>query len=565
MPSRRGFLVGASAGLLPAASQAAAAPVASGTGPVSFPRTQREMAASVLPVSPAFPEADIRRYGADMTGQRPSDEAWANWLRVLYAGANRTNPTGQTQGWGLGVAHLPKGKIRLLRGYVAPASAIGLIIRGQGQHATVIEFHNDHDPFFSQTSYVNLIFEDLEINHVPQNPDPSSWRNVCFQLNGAGGGRKFQLNRVRTYRFATVIRSVADINEDTFHVEHSEFYDFARDFLFTRNSQSVVNSFVNCTWAGGGESVFNYSGFGHTTVLNGNIIFDGVWLKPFGQAAKWGPTAVMLFINTKGEPRNYSRYPAGSRSGIVRPHGDWAQFRHQIRLLGCGFMSSNYPLDPRYKQIELNSGIDFLWDGGSFLNRSAIRTYSANIPDRHRSVQFRNLQECPPPTNLERNDSAPGGHPSVSFVQCSQGHAAGRIPNLTIGHRDGSKAPVTLTEPVQTNQLGGQSAASQPILISGPGSSELELDFFGSVQEIEEISVSLAAKRGGSLQVNVYLDAARSQLVDTIRFTSPDNGDFPPSRKASAAVGRITDQGVYVTITADQPHHGYIHASHRAR
>jgi hypothetical protein len=51
-------------------------------GALLFPQTAYEIAAAVTPVNYAYPELDMRRYGADLTGIIPADTAIANGMRV---------------------------------------------------------------------------------------------------------------------------------------------------------------------------------------------------------------------------------------------------------------------------------------------------------------------------------------------------------------------------------------------------------------------------------------------------------------------------------------------------
>ncbi len=532
---------------------------------------------------------------------------------------------------GEGTLYIDRGKYKITAQFepilTDAYSAIGLNIIGEGQYASSLEFHNDSAAFWKQRLYINWTLQDLYIVHVPQNPDPLTWTNRCIEIDGAGGGRKFQMFRVATKNFATVVKTLNNINEDTFHFEHCEFYDYARDGFFTRNSQNLSNTFINCTWCGIGESIFNYAGMGHTHIEGGVSLIDGAWLKPHGgvitngtmnstttvtvastaemyvkmgvtgvgipanttiaaivnattitlSAAatvtatnsltfgsdKWGSSAVITLVNFKGECRNWSNYAGGSRSSILSPFGEWSLFfGHQVIMIGCG-LSGGVALDPLYYQIETNPGIDLQWNGGQLIWTAKFKTRSAGMIGRNRGLAFSNLRECPLPSNLTRDDTAAGHQPSVSFENCINTGGTERITNITLSHATAGKEPVTLLNAEHQNQIAPLGGNSQALIAFNP-TYNLSLPFYGYKQTVRELEFVLTNKAAasGNITFQIYSDAAKTILIDTVKFTNAESG--PLARFSYGVMGKTSTEGVYITATATSTHFGHIFLRNRA-
>jgi hypothetical protein len=526
-------------------------------------RTLNELNAGIVAVDSFYDEFDIRRYEADMTGVENADTAWADWLRVLYTLANRTGETGLGTTYGLGTVTIPKGKLKLTQSYVAPGTALGLKIKGAGIFATSVEFHNDSAVMFSQAIYNNFGFEDIAFVHVPQNPDPTTWTNRWIELNGLGGGRKFYLNRVRTKNFFQCIKNLSTVNEDTFLIQHSEFYDFEEDFFFSRSSQALSNMYLNNTWKGRGKSILNYAGMGHTIIEGGVSLIDGAWLKPSGEAGKWGTTAIISLFNFKGEFHNWAGKPGGSTSAVIAPHGDWTTFQHRVKLYDCG-LTGGVAIDPTSFQIETNPGIGLEWYGGQLNYLSNIRTRSAGMLGRSRHLWFEGLSECPLPTRVNKDNTVVGGQQSITFKRCVELPGTTRITNITLDNLVAGREPITLEEPEQDNYIAPNVGNAQTILAINGVYEQFNLPFYAHQQTIKELTISFTNKGigTGNVTFEIFSNAARTNLIDTITFTNAETGNI--SKSSAAIVGQRYSDGIYIRSTGTTTHYGRIFCRHRA-
>lgn len=121
-----------------------------------------------------------------------------------------TNPTGITGNRGCGAIHI------LLKKYLTGALTVGTqvstrrfgaVFYGDGEYASSLLYSSNSGNVFSFVSYSNVTFRDLSIIHTDVTniqANRGSWSNICFNLDGTGGGRVFALHNVTTFGFDKV-------------------------------------------------------------------------------------------------------------------------------------------------------------------------------------------------------------------------------------------------------------------------------------------------------------------------------------------------------------------------
>lgn len=498
-------------------------------------------------------------FGADNTGVSDASSIFQAVLDIVLAA--RTGFTGFTA-YGQDKIYFPKGNYRLNSGVTAGSSVLGLEVYGDGPHATAIEFYNDSAAMFTATSFQRLTFRDMTINHVPQNADRSTWTNKMFSASGTGGGRMLRFYNVAVYNFNIAVNNTGGVNWDTFSVEYCDFYHF-NVFYYGRNSQAVINSIRHSTFFGRGD-LMKIAGVGHTTFDTCNIVIDGAWLNLYGVSGLWGPTSIFTFINVKGEPLNMSAHAGGSRSSVVTldSTGDKTYITCQIRLINSG-MTSSVALDPLYPQIEMTSNMSVQWEGGQLKNTAAIKLWPTQLfnfnSNCHYGLFFDGLRTAPPPSQVTRvaTMSSVTTYPQVVYERCIA------IPNICLGWAYNTYAsfPPTMDKSVQRNCI-GSGAHYYGVLTFGTAITH-ELNYYGSPQAIDDLSICVVKKVGGaSLTVEISLDNFATTL-ETLTISGAGGASYINVAKAVTSVGVVGTDKLYVKCSGVEAY-GYIQATIRA-
>lgn len=491
----------------------------------------------------------LTHFGADSTGVVPCDAAFAEF--VAYLRQNPTEPSGGNAGWGMQQGYIPKGKFTLTQG-LSLSSFIGLRLVGAAKHATSLEYHKDTGSLFNLG--VNMVFslENMSIVHVPENSDRSTWTCALVERTGIGGGRNFFTLNLHTRNFAFFDKNTGTVNNDTSLHILGDFQD-VRTLIYGRSSQAVINKFLLCSVFLKTERILDVAGYGYTEFDTCNLVVDGTWIYLANTPSLWGQTANIKFKNTKGEPWNSLAHAGGSRTSLIDFEGAGNHIAADITFEQVGF-SSSVTLDPLYPQIRVPGGVRVRWDGGNFSSSSHIETVGVTATANNWGVKPRilleNLRGAPAPANVIRTGAAGTYQQCITWKECIG------VPNMTAA----INAVSSISEARQVNVV---TALAYGTITSGNSNIDLS---FGCRQRIEEIVLFLQRKMGGDLVVNVYSDAARTALVDTLTITSADNtgAGVPLIRRLAGAVDKIVTDGLFFTVTATVAHEGHIMATHIA-
>lgn len=488
---------------------------------------------------------DAATFGLDMTGATFSDVAWQNLLN--YVRDRRTSPTGKP-GWGQAVIRLPKGRLKLSQPYRPNSSMIGVSIEGAGMYATSIEFHNDVDPMFDLGTNISFTIRQLSLLHVPQNNSREAWTNSIVQRTGSGGGNQLHFDEVHISNFAFCDRNLGSVNNDTSRYTYCRI-DSTKTVVYGRSSQSVINKFDQCSIFGSVERIMDIAGYGYTVFDNCNIVVDGVWLFLAGVPSIYGDTAVFTFRDTKGEPWNSTKSPGGAKTQIVAVDPeDPIYINADVYLERVGF-SSTVPLDPTIPILNVTHLVRVFWDGGNLMPSARIGTIAVtagNISSTRgrNGILLKNLRSVPPPANVIRTAGPAGsGHPAVVWSGC-QG-----MPNVSLAG--------DLPDTANTRQVNRLSGTASGILIYS-GVATIPFDFLGCRSRVTEISLLLRSKSGGDLTVKAYSNVDKTNLIGTVTITSAENSANPLRRRVPIDGELFTSNGVWVEITTNTLHFGYV-------
>tara|TARA_R110000868_G_scaffold320360_1_gene581273 strand:- start:252 stop:1388 length:1137 start_codon:yes stop_codon:yes gene_type:complete len=152
------------------------------------------------------------------------------------------------------------------------------------------------------------------------------------------------------------------VNNDTTRINNCWSED-QNIWLYTRNSQAIINEINSCSMYDTRTAVFDVAGFGYTTVNNCDIIVSGTVLNLAYGAGLSGPASQYTFINTKMEFWNSTTNTGllGTTKIIVTE--DNQDNMNHVRMVGCA-IAGGTP-DPSIFQFDLQGGkttIDI--DGG---------------------------------------------------------------------------------------------------------------------------------------------------------------------------------------------------------
>jgi hypothetical protein len=231
------------------------------------------------------------------------------------------------------------------------ASALGVKFAGDGSDVSVITTtKSNYSTVFFAGPYDTLEFHDLAFQDLSGNTNTQ--RN-CITLNGGGSGRRLYINRISTYGFNTILKYTCDVNEDT-NVVSGSYFNGANTVVWSRNTQALVNRFVDCSWYGVTYAAFDIKGYEYLHVDSGTVIMPGTFLKISNDSV--GAVAQYLVTNTKWEYEPKGAL-AGTSKVIELTGGAYVKFVN-CGIAGGESKSDVYPFDLRGDNyiVELDGG-----------------------------------------------------------------------------------------------------------------------------------------------------------------------------------------------------------------
>lgn len=481
-------------------------------------------------------------FGAKADGVTDDTQALKN--AILYVRVNSLGPTGRPSTWGQNTLILDKGDYLVTETLTdTDQNYIGFSIIGAGEYATQITFRNDTDPLFHFRTYINITFSDFIIYHDPiaerfetNNPE-SNWTNTAFFLRGQSGGRRFTLKNITITNFDTQIRQDDSNgfsgNGDTNLAIGCSFINFTT-FLYSRNTQAVVNEYLQCSWSGGGD-VFDIAGYGITQINSGNIVVGGTWFKFANVETKYGASSSINLNNVKGEYAKNFNQDVFTR--IIDANGSYIICN--MIFNNCGITKGETP-DPNFKTFVLGAGgVRVLFNGGAYefasletIARTTLRNSNRNF------IKFEGCYSSVLPSNITRTDSAPGaGHPSISYTDCNS------VTNITLLKRSSYAAPAS-----HVNTLTRLYTVADGRLNVNTNLNTTELEFYDQETIIEEIMVAYNSDNAATGQkgIRVFSDAAKTNEIGalTLQGTSAGVVGFIENVK-----GVKVTEGLYFDIT----------------
>ena len=466
---------------------------------------------------------DFGAVGDGIADDTAAFQAAYNYLRFQNPINNR----------GAGRIFIPRG-IYLCNGTINMSSALTVTVYGEGPEATQIVRTIDSGDLFKIGTYSYVEFYNLGIYHAATS-DRSAWTTNCFAISGAGGGREFCLRRVRTGNFNRVISFYgAGGNEDTNYIESCTFNDF-KTFLYSRNSQAVVNKAVQCTWAGYTDRVFDVYGFGYTHIDTSNIVQSGVFLYIATGASN--PTAQFLVTNAKFEFWNGITGKNSLGTTKIIELEDSATCRAHVRFINSG-ISGGSPDPGTYQWDMLGSAYTLQVTGGQWQN-TKIRTKGRTIQGSHNAfwIKFEDAIESPS-TTIERTGG--GHHPAVVFSDCRG------VENILMRGNSGTGSFVS---GVARDRNRNTKNGTDGNLASGAETRTHIVLSYGQRTLVEKIRVIVTGKIGWQgAEIRAFADSSKTTQIGTTITTAGGTGTTPEIYDIDVPASTFTSDGVYVDI-----------------
>ncbi len=453
----------------------------------------------------------VKDFGA--IGDGITDDTAAIQAAILALNKNRTSPTGK-DGWGQNTLFFDKGEYLVNKPLILNnTSYVGARFIGSGEYATQITFKNDTDVCFEFNAHINLLFQDMTIYHKPINKDRKTWSNSCFKLKGQGGGRRFTLERVTTVNFDQVIThdDTFNGNNDTNLTIGSTFKDF-NTFLYSRNTQAVVNEYLQCSWSGGGD-IFDIAGYGHTALRGGNIVVGGTWFKFANVPSKYGPSSNYSLHNVKGEYN--TDYKGVVSTKIVEAVGKYINVN--MSFYNCGLSSSRKKPNSSEKTIVLGSNSQLIFNQCSFINSSIETIAQSTLSSDYKSfIKFLNCPYPILPKQVTRTDTSNGfGHPVISYNDCRG------VSNISLLNSTSSHINTT-----HVNTLTKQNTSDGRLTVNNK-SHTYTLSLYNQNTIIEEAYIAINPNPStieNTIEVKVYADLNKEKQIDSFTFRSNKKG-----------------------------------------
>jgi hypothetical protein len=478
---------------------------------------------------------DFGAVGDGVTDDTAAIQAAYNYLRTQNPINNR----------GVGRIYAPRGRY-LCNGTVTMDSALTVIVEGDGPEASQIIRTVDSGNLFSIGTYIYVEFANLGIYHTTST-DRSTWTTNCFRLSGNGGGREFCLRRVETSKFNRVVSFEGTAgNEDTNYFEGCTFNQF-KTFLYVRNSQSVVNYAVQCTWFGYVDRVFDIGGFGYTHIDTGNVVQSGSFIYA-APLATGNPTAQYLITNTKFEWWNgpNSNNTLGTTKILEIPNDIFATA--YAKFINCG-ISGGTP-DSSVYQWDLQGGNYTVEVDGGQWGGTKIQTLARPANGGHNAwwVKFVNCISAPSRTVNRIAGVAGTHHVPVAFNACVDvANILLRGPGGLYGGGptgNGKIAGLALDRNQNTkNNNGG--------LVSGNNTITHSFPSYGQLVLVEKIRVVVTGAAGWTgAEIKAFADEALTVQIGTTVTPAGGTWSSPTAYAYDITVpaDTFTSEGVYVTI-----------------
>lgn len=454
-------------------------------------------------------------------------------------------------GWGMGEIFIPRGKYILNdKIYVnngtastSPLSSIGIKMRGEGMWASNLIY----TPFTGDMFDINicLFFHLEDLCFINNTTEPqANWTSNAFRIQAVGGGKLFQMDRCFVRNFNVGIRLEDNVNNDTNKINNC-WFENQNTFLFTRNSQAIINEINNTTIYDSKNKVFDVAGFGYTTINNCDVVQGGTVLHLAFEAGKTGSASQYTFINTK-----FEFWPQAGNNGttkivVAEDHQD--NMAH-VRFFGCGIAGSTP--DPSVFQWDISGGKVTIDVRGGEWDQTKIRT-KAHLGRSQVGSCWINFTDCTlaPSTTITRVANAADGlvqHIPVSFKNC-RGiddiclKGPGTLNNCTAAPGGG------VDRNFNTKNANGVLAGGGASFPTGATTHAIET--FGQNVIVDRIRVVATAGLAGVTEVRLqaFSDSGLTNQIGTT-VTKTTGFTVPFTMEIAVPAGTIVSNGVWVRV-----------------
>jgi hypothetical protein len=262
---------------------------------------------------------------------------------------------------------------------------------------------------------LNVYFADMSFINTTA-AARNTWTSNAFRINPVGGGKLFQMDRCYMRNFHIGINLEGTVNNDTTRINNC-FSEDQNIWLYTRNSQAIINEINSSTMYNTRTAVFDVAGFGYTAVNNCDIIVSGTILNLAYGAGLTGPASQYTFINSKFEFWNSTTNTGTLGTTKIVVTEDNQQNWNHIRMIGCAITGGSP--DPSIFQWDLQGGTTTLdVDGGVWgdANDTTLIRTKAHLgrglgAENGSWVKFENCTTIPSKTITRVS------HPSDGFAQ----------------------------------------------------------------------------------------------------------------------------------------------------
>lgn len=501
---------------------------AAGTGAIT--RTQQEKNRERI---------SVKDFGA--IGNGIADDTAAVQAAIDALMSSMTNPQGVSTNRGVGRLYFPRGKYllgELTIGLQTGTRPFGFVAEGDSEYGTSLIFSANTGSFLKFKSYNSVLFQNLSIIHsdvvnIAANRD--GWSNICFDMDGTGGGRHFILRNVTTHGFDRLVSLVKNAgNQDTNFFEGCTLLD-GNTVIYCRNNEAVVNSIRNCTIGTEWRKFLDVAGFGHTTVQNCNIVMSGtvLYLPEFTQYDS-RQNSRYVFDNCKLEL--YAPYGAasGATTKLIETPVDTISAMVFFRNVT---MAGGKNPDPSVFQIDLLSALTSVFFEGCFLRndmKMRVGTSSGMVSGLN-VIRFEDCDSTPLPANITLQAQGAGQtRCPIVYKNCAGVSDVAIIDGATDTHQARFVKTVSL-------RAGGY-------LILGAGTVNYDYPLYGRASYIKAITVCMVSKSATTTGVlNVYSDAARTVLLSTASLPDAANANASII-EMSVPAGSIVREGLYFSL-----------------
>ena len=480
--------------------------------------------------------------------------------------------------WGMGKIYIPRGNyVTNDKIYVSnntssttPISAIGLCFQGDGAYASNIIYNQSTGDMCHLNICLNVYFADLSFINITSNAR-AGWTSNAFRIEPVGGGKLFQMDRCYMRNFNIAIKLEGTVNNDTTRINNC-FSEGQNTWLFTRNSQAIINEINSCSIYRTYNKVFDLDGFGYTTISNCDIIVQGIILYLHGSEPSSGLSGLAsqyTLINCKFEFWNNDNVlPAlpndNGTTRIVVTESAQQNFAF-IRMIGCGIQGGTP--DPSVFQFDLQGGTTTLdinggaWGDSNGVLKIRTKTWlGRGQAFRHRNwIKFENCITTPSKTITRLAEAGQDGWSQqmpVIWKNC------GSTPDICMY---GPSTDKNLSTPVgggldrNQNSMNNNGNIAFGHASVFPINTEHAFPTNGQRVLVQKI-YAIAAKGDGSgisiLRLEAFKDAAFTQQIGS---TTTKTADFaaPFVMEVTVPAGTFVTDGVWVRMWHDNVNNLY--------